>query len=152
MNCSSRCSPVSDVHIRLRAPARSRDGGAAGLWTEEVRDPPAELKVWVDDYYDRGLIEMPVFKRATSITLFIDRFDISLPPAGNFDKLEHLVLRGYCSVNHSVFLSRCPRLRELEIISPVQNKVTMHLAFSCIFCKSANPCMHILYTSSPLTL
>ncbi|XP_039835229.1 uncharacterized protein LOC120696153 [Panicum virgatum] len=84
---------------------------------------PADLLVSVDyDCYDRGLIEMPVFKRATSITLFIDRFDISLPPAGNFDKLEHFVLRGYCSVNHSVFLSRCPRLRELEIISPVQNK------------------------------
>jgi len=93
MNCSSRCSPVSDVHIRLRAPARSRDGGVAGLWTEGARDPPAELKVWVDDYYDRGLIEMPLFKRATSIHLSMHRFDISLPPAGDFDQLEQLSLK-----------------------------------------------------------
>src|SRR5688572_24801383 len=37
-------------------------------------------------------------------------------------------------------------IKRLKIV--VENRVTIHLAFSCTFCK----CMHILYISSPLTL
>ncbi|KAG2580306.1 hypothetical protein PVAP13_6NG332740 [Panicum virgatum] len=63
-----------------------------------------------------SFIEMPLFKRTTSIDLFIEGLNFRLPAAGNFEKLEHLILYGRGFVkNPSAFLHRCPRLRELEI-------------------------------------
>ena len=59
---------------------------------------------------------MPLFKRTTSIDLFINRLNFRLPPDGNFERLEQLILSGRGFVmNPSVFLHRCPRLRKLEM-------------------------------------
>jgi hypothetical protein len=103
---------------RLRLRGRRAAARISLLLRAADRLAPAELQVWLEyDCYDCSLIEMPLFKRATSIDLFIGRYNIRLPPAGDFDKLEQLALAGgYCSVNPSDFLPRCPRLRKLEMM------------------------------------
>ncbi|RLN32899.1 F-box/FBD/LRR-repeat protein [Panicum miliaceum] len=79
---------------RLRLCLRGRRAAARiSLLRAADRLAPAELQVSLEyNYYDRTVIEMPLFKRATSIDLFIGRYNISLPPAGDFDKLEQLAL------------------------------------------------------------
>ena len=127
------------LSLSLSLRLRSREEAAArisSLLRAADRLAPAKLEVWLkNDYYlvFGSFIELPIFKRTTSIDLFIDwRPNFRLPPAGNFEKLERLILTGIGFVeNLSVFLHRCPRLRKLEIFSPVQDKwVTIHLAFS----------------------
>ena len=112
---------LNRLRLRLSLSLRGRQEAAArisSLLRAADRLAPAELEVCLIDYsLPRGsFIEMPLFKRTTSIDLFINRLNFRLPPDGNFERLEQLILSGRGFVmNPSVFLHRCPRLRKLKM-------------------------------------
>jgi hypothetical protein len=58
--------------------------------------------------------ELPIFARATSMDLQIWNRGFVLPPAGVFSALEKLIV-SLCCVQPREFLSRCPRLRVLDV-------------------------------------
>ncbi|KAL6630556.1 hypothetical protein ACP70R_028629 [Stipagrostis hirtigluma subsp. patula] len=69
--------------------------------------------------------ELPIFARATSMELQVWRRSFTLPAAGEFPKLDRLIL-SLCCVDPAGFLPRCPRLRVLNMCCYwVQNEVTI---------------------------
>ncbi|TVU01056.1 hypothetical protein EJB05_53509, partial [Eragrostis curvula] len=65
---------------------------------------------------DLALFELPCFASATSIDLGNWRLKCTLPPAGEFAKLEHLTLSlVYCIVDLGVLFPRCPCLRKVTM-------------------------------------
>ncbi|CAL5097694.1 unnamed protein product [Urochloa decumbens] len=107
----------------IHVPRRRVDAAeVTSLLRAAERHAPEELTVVVagaiiddgdgGDDDRRRTFELPCFARATSVELQIWRLGFTLPPAGEFARLERLAL-SLCCVDPSVFLHRCPRLRNL---------------------------------------
>nr|TKW24998.1 hypothetical protein SEVIR_3G087400v2 [Setaria viridis] len=80
---------------------------------EKHRPPELTLIVGGGSDKDRRLpFELPCFATATNMELQIWRRSFTLPPAGEFTRLERLSI-SLCVVDPSVFLDRCPCLRKL---------------------------------------
>ncbi|XP_004963487.1 uncharacterized protein LOC101772938 [Setaria italica] len=80
---------------------------------EKHRPPELTLIVGGASEEDRRLpFELPCFATATYMELQIWRRSFTLPPAGEFTRLERLSI-SLCVVDPSVFLDRCPCLRKL---------------------------------------
>jgi hypothetical protein len=119
---------LRDLLARSRGPERGRlvihvpgrDGRqvaaaeVSSLLRAAVNHSPVELTVvlggGIED--DHLPFELPRFTTATSMELQIWRRGFTLPPDGEFTRLERLAL-SLCCVDPSVFLHRFPRLRKL---------------------------------------
>lgn len=89
----------------------------ASLLRDATRLDPVDLKFvgWLEPK-DRGIAaELPCFSRATSINLDVPCLNLTLPAqSGEFPVLERLAITG-CLVDIGALISRCPRLRVLEL-------------------------------------
>ncbi|TKW35885.1 hypothetical protein SEVIR_2G404800v4 [Setaria viridis] len=104
-----------DIEITDRLPAES----AASLLRAAARLDPVELSLviaWVVRSDESVPIELPSFARATSITLRLHNLPLSAPAQGvEFPVLERLSITSG-SFDTGALISRCPRLRVLELI------------------------------------
>ncbi|KAL6630533.1 hypothetical protein ACP70R_028606 [Stipagrostis hirtigluma subsp. patula] len=121
----ARVLPEID-HLEICVPGHLLGGGDAKLAATQIsslasllasaeRLNPAELNFDVGGG-DGELppFELPCFARATSMKLQVRKRPFTLPPAGEFAKLNSLTL-SLCSVAPAYFLPRCPRLRVLNL-------------------------------------
>ncbi|KAL6639266.1 hypothetical protein ACP70R_022996 [Stipagrostis hirtigluma subsp. patula] len=101
---------------------------------------PAELVVSLNKDYSEGPFEVPCFKRATSIDLYIETLQFTLPPSGNFASLEKLDLM-YVTVDLHGLLPRCPLLRRLSVyyrylprcVTTIRSKSLQELELSFLY-------------------
>lgn len=104
-----------DIEITDRPPAES----VASLLRAAARLDPVELSLvisWVVRSDELVRIDFPSFARATSITLRLHNLPLSAPAQGvEFPVLERLSITSG-SFDTAALVSRCPRLRALELI------------------------------------
>ncbi|TVU39184.1 hypothetical protein EJB05_12591, partial [Eragrostis curvula] len=70
-------------------------------------------------------VELPCFRRATSLNLEVPGVNFTLPPAGDFPAVDSISFVS-CHVDLADLLPRCPRLRKLRISSLKLLTVTVH--------------------------
>ncbi|CAN6205355.1 unnamed protein product [Urochloa humidicola] len=110
--------------LDIDVPERHRFSSPAGITSllrAAARLAPAELRfvVWGHDK-DRSIaVEVPRFRRATSIKLAVWNLFLNLPDHHDgggcgFPAVERLCVQG-CSFNFGALMSQCPRLRLLEL-------------------------------------
>ncbi|RLM97991.1 hypothetical protein C2845_PM06G10990 [Panicum miliaceum] len=102
------------IHVPGRDGRQVAAAEVSSLLRAAVNHSPVELTVvlggGIED--DHLPFELPRFTTATSMELQIWRRGFTLPPDGEFTRLERLAL-SLCCVDPSAFLHRFPRLRKL---------------------------------------
>ncbi|KAL6659834.1 hypothetical protein ACP70R_002663 [Stipagrostis hirtigluma subsp. patula] len=121
----ARVLPEID-HLEICVPGHLLGGGDAKLAATQISSlasllASAERLNQAELNFDVGggdgelpPFELPCFARATSMKLQVRKRPFTLPPAGEFAKLNSLTL-SLCSVAPAYFLPRCPRLCVLNL-------------------------------------
>ncbi|KAL6639244.1 hypothetical protein ACP70R_022974 [Stipagrostis hirtigluma subsp. patula] len=125
------CPELSLLDIHVVDHHKFAAARVSSLLQAAARLAPAKLSVLIcGDVPPRGgtwnAIELPCFRRTTTVSLDMSNIRFTLPIAGDFPVLESLTISS-CQIDLVDLLPRCPSLRKLKLYGSGElHSVTVH--------------------------